>query len=850
MVFQFLQNKKIVIKYVYPNHNFSTNVIIINIVSLLQLSFLGGVSNYEAFESRASSFNKIMDALRDENVYSIGVVGIGGVGKTTLVKQVAQQAMQHHLFTMQVYFDLSSTRHSSILHVQDIQRQIAEMLGWESKSWYRYGTERAIEMKKRLKNKKILIILDDIWREIDLEGIGIPSCKDDDVKECKVMFTRRDEELLYEGMGTQICFPVETLPLEEAWTLFNKTAGACDSMEENQKLRSVATQVIKKCKALPLAIVTIAKALKDESMVVWENALEQLKDCAASKTVNSCLEWCYTHLKQDDLKSLLLLCGSLSYDGDISMDHLLQYAMGLDLFDRVDSLEQARNRLLALVEILKASSWLLEDHRPQDRSNFDEQRCISLLFTDRYNKFVRMHDVVSDVVREIASKDPHPFIVRQVVGLEEWSETNESKNCTFISVHCKAVDEQLPQALVCPKLNFFLLHKDEYSLNIPNKFFQGMKKLQVLDLSRMDFEELPSSLNSLANLRTLRLDWCFKLKEIIGIGKLTKLLVLSLVDSGIRGLPDEMAQLSNLRLLNLNNCKELNAIPQNILSSLSRLECLDMTGCSKSQWAVVEGDHSNANACLSDLNHLSCLTTLFITIPYAQLLPKDILFDNLTRYAILIGDSWHFRTNKALKLHNVNRGLDFGDGIIKLLERSEELVFSELSGTKFLLSPSNRMSFAELKHLDVSGSSDIQFIIDSTDQQFMEQGAFPLLESLFFRKLKKLEEVWHGPIPIGPFGNLKTLAVDSCPKLRYLFWLSTARGLSLLESMKIEDCEAMQQVIAYGRESEDKDGGTNLELFPNLRTLELINLPQLISFSSKSTNERQPQVRFFNHKVR
>ena len=831
-------------------------------MSLLQLSFLGGVSNYEAFESRASSFNKIMDALRDENVYSIGVVGIGGVGKTTLVKQVAQQAMQDHLFTTQVYFDLSPTRHSSILQVQDIQSQIAKMLGWESKGWYRFGTKRAVEMKQKLKNEKILIILDDIWREIDLDRIGIPSCKDNDVKECKIMFTCRDEELLYKGMGAQICFPVETLPQKEAWTLFNKTASVCDSMEDNKKSRSVATQVVEKCEGLPLAIVTIAKSLKDESMVVWENALEQLKDCAVSKTVNSCLEWCYTHLKQDDLKSLLLLCGSLSYDGDISMDHLLQYAMGLDLFDRVDSLEQARNRLLALVEILKASSWLLEDHRPQYRRDFDKQRCSSLLFMDPYNKFVRMHDVVYDVVREIASKDPHPFIVRQVVGLEEWSETNESKNCTFISLHCKAVDEQLPQALVCPELHFFLLHKDKYSLNIPNTFFQGMKKLQVLDLSRMNFEELPSSLNSLANLRTLRLDGCYKLKDIAGIGKLTKLQVLSLAGSRIQGLPDEMAQLSNLRMLNLNNCKKLKVIPRNILSSLSRLECLDMTGCSNSQWAAVEGDHSNANACLSDLNHLSCLTTLSITIPDAELLPKDILFDNLTRYAILIGNSWwllignpynnfiHNNTNKALKLHKVNRGLDFGDGIIKLLERSEELVFLELSGSKFLLSPSNRMSFGELKHLDVRESYDIQYIIDSTDQQFTEQGAFPLLESLFLCDLKKLEEVWHGLIPIGPFGNLKTLEVSSCPKLRYLFWLSTARGLSLLESMKIKNCEAMQQVITYGRESEDKDGGTNLELFPNLRTLELINLPQLISFSSKSTNERQPQVRFFNYKVR
>ena len=202
-----------------------------------------------------------------------------------------------------------------------------------------------------------------------------------------------------------------------------------------------------------------------------------------------------------------------------------------------------------------------------------------------------------------------------------------------------------------------------------------MKKLQVLDFSIMDFEELPSSLNSLVNIRTLRLDGCYELKDITGIGKLTKLQVHSLAGSGIQGLPDEMVQLSNLRLLNLNNCEKLKVIPRIILSSLSRLECLDMTGCSNSQWAVVKGDHSNANACLSDLNNLSCLTTLSITIPYAELLPKDILFDNLTRYAILIGNSRGFRTNKALKLHKVNRGLDFGDGIIKLLERSEVLVF-------------------------------------------------------------------------------------------------------------------------------------------------------------------------------
>ena len=347
------------------------------IVSLLQLSFLEGVCNYEAFESRGSTLNKIMEALRDDNVYSIGVVGIGGVGKTTLVKQVAHQAMQHHLFTKQLYFDLSWTRHSNKLpqRISEIQRTIAEMIGWQfERHWFE--SRIAVELKKRLTKEKILIILDDMWKEINLEKIGIPSCKDDDDgKQCKIVFTCRDEELLCKEMGVQICFSVATLPSDEAWTLFKKTTsgGDCDNwgvVEKNnpEVMRSIAKKVVEECEGLPMAVVTIAKALKDETLqAVWKICLEQLSNGVAGKKVYSCVEWSYTHMKDgDDLKSLFLLCASLRY-GYISMDHLLQYAIGMDFFDRFDTLEQARNRLLASVEILKVLGWLLEGHKNENR---------------------------------------------------------------------------------------------------------------------------------------------------------------------------------------------------------------------------------------------------------------------------------------------------------------------------------------------------------------------------------------------------------------------------------------------------------------------------------------------------
>ncbi|XP_010660191.1 probable disease resistance protein At4g27220 isoform X3 [Vitis vinifera] len=808
-------------------------------------------------ESRASTVNKIMDALRDDNINLIRIWGTAGVGKTTLLKQVAQQANQQQLFTTQAYMDVSWTRDSDKLQgVAELQQKIAEKVSGVP-LWLQDGSGITDELKRRLMMLgKILIILDDIWTEVDLVKVGIPF--EGDETQCKIVLASRDGDVLCKDMGAQICFQVEPLPPEEAWSFFKKTSG--DSVEEDLELRPIAIQVVEECEGLPIAIVTIAKALKDETVAVWKNALEQLRSCsptnirAVDKKVYSCLEWSYTHLKGDDVKSLFLLCGMMSYC-DISLNRLFQYCMGLDFFDHMEPLEQATNKLVTLVEILKASGLLLDSHK--ERHNFDGKRASSLLFMDADNKFVRMHGVVREVARAIASKDPHPFVVREDVGLGEWSETDESKRCTFISLNCRAVHE-LPQGLVCPELQFFLLHNKNPSLNIPNSFFEAMKKLKVLDLHKMCFTTLPSSFDSLANLQTLRLNGC-KLVDIALIGKLTKLQVLSLVGSTIQQLPNEMVQLTNLRLLNLNDCKELEVIPPNILSSLSRLECLYMTS-SFTQWAV-EGE---SNACLSELNHLSYLTTLGIDIPDANLLPKGILFENLTRYAIFVGNFQRYerycRTKRVLKLRKVNRSLHLGDGISKLMERSEELEFMELSGTKYVLHSSDREIFLELKHLEVSSSPEIQYIVDSKDQQFLQHGAFPSLESLVLRRLRNLEEVWCGPIPIGSFGNLKTLHVTFCGELKFLFFLSTARGFSQLEEMTIENCYLMQQIIAYETESEIKEDGhvgTNLQLFPKLRSLRLERLPQLINFSSEletsstsmSTNARSENS-FFNHKVK
>ena len=474
---------------------------------------------YECFQSRDSTSNQIMDALRDDKTKMIGVCGMGGLGKTMLVRQVAQQAKQQNLFTTDIFIDVSWTRDSKKDEegIAKIQQKIAEMLGYQFKG--KDESTRADELKQRLqkekepekekdqKKEKILIILDDIWKGINLEKVGIPFKDDQTI--CKLVLVSRDENRLRKDMGAQECFQIQHLQGEEAWRLLKKIAG--DSVEGYQ-LRPIAIKVLDKCGGLPIAIVTIAKALKDETVVVWKNALDELRSCAPiniegmDEKVYSCLKWSYNNLKSDEVKSLFLLCGCLSYYGDISMDQMFRYAIGLDFFDDINSLERARNKLVTLVKTLKASSLLLDGI--EDDGDGSRVGALRLFFMDGDHKSVRMHDLVRDVARIIASKDPHRFkVVEDVPSDQDWAKIEDESK--FISLYCKAVPE-LPPRLVCPKLQFFILQSNSgASLNtIPNTFFEGMSQLKVLALSRMHFPTLPSTLQSLANLRTLCLDRC------------------------------------------------------------------------------------------------------------------------------------------------------------------------------------------------------------------------------------------------------------------------------------------------------------------------------------------------------
>ncbi|PPS05578.1 hypothetical protein GOBAR_AA15066 [Gossypium barbadense] len=67
------------------------------------------VKEYEAFGSRSDAFNGAMAALEDDNVNVIGVYGMGGVGKTTLVSEAARHVKEKKLFDEVVFVAVKQT---------------------------------------------------------------------------------------------------------------------------------------------------------------------------------------------------------------------------------------------------------------------------------------------------------------------------------------------------------------------------------------------------------------------------------------------------------------------------------------------------------------------------------------------------------------------------------------------------------------------------------------------------------------------------------------------------------------------------------------------------------------------
>ncbi|KAM7480895.1 hypothetical protein LguiB_005478 [Lonicera macranthoides] len=191
----------------------------------------------KGLQSRMLIVKEIIDVLKDDNITIIGICGMGGVGKTTLVEEIAERAKSEKNideFAMAVV--------SQIKDVIKIQSQLAEMLGLEFKEEINTFA-RAQRLHKRLANgNRVLVILDDVWESLDMKEIGIPI--GDQCKGCKVVLTSRSE-IVCTQTGTQKNFPIQVLFQTEAWGLFKEMTGNC--VDADDDVCRIAKEIAKEC---------------------------------------------------------------------------------------------------------------------------------------------------------------------------------------------------------------------------------------------------------------------------------------------------------------------------------------------------------------------------------------------------------------------------------------------------------------------------------------------------------------------------------------------------------------------------------------------------------------------------
>ncbi|KAL1080481.1 hypothetical protein V6Z11_D10G299300 [Gossypium hirsutum] len=771
------------------------------------------VKGYEDFESRTLVLNGIMEALNDDSVSVIGVHGMGGIGKTMLVKEIARK-VKGNLFDSVVIATVTQT-----IDIEKIQNRIAELLGL---NFEEPSTDvKALRLRERLKKeKRVLVVLDDIWAKVDIEEVGIPL--GDEHKGCKLLLTSRELNVLSNGMDAQKCFAIGFLNEKEAWDLFKKKAGAME--------------VAKKCAGLPIAIATVAGALRNKRLFEWKNALRELERPSSSNFTGiaaaySAIEWSFNYLESEEVKLTFLLCC------------LMRYTVGLE----------ARNEVLTVVANLKASSLLLDSY---DDEHFD------------------IHDVVWDAALAIASKDYHMLVLRDHIP-KEWSDKAKMNSLRVISLPCPQIVAELPREM-------------EYSVAIPPDFFGRIKSLEVLDLPHeLSFTflpgsiiHLPGSIINLINLRMLCLrGW--RVEDITIIGELKNLEILDLALSRIKELPKKIAQLTRLRLLDLSWCGALKIIPPNVLSSLSKLEELYMEG-SFVEWEN-EGvvDNERRNASLDELNNLSRLTTLYVRIPDIQMIPKHRFIETLNRYRIFVGDhlisNWPPRhecsRRLALQLYS-NICLD--NGVKMLLGKAEDLYLDlkGLEGIKNVLAELNKGNdFPHLQSLHVRNGMQVQYITMNkikfselrsiTLEQLPQLISFccqeercstsfepqPLLINqkkrivckcmqLVFHHSINNNIIWHKQT----YSNLRRLIISGCGKLEHLLSPSVARSLVLLHRFEIVHCESLREII-FTEEIEEEEEMNNVICFRRLNFLRMDFLPNLISFCSGNYNIEFPSLK-------
>ena len=567
------------------------------------------LSGREQIGGYLTQMNEFLD---DKKARYLGIYGMGGVSKTTLLKifnDYLVESKASRRFDHVIFITVSQSP-----QIEEIKRDIEKQRDGDLSS---------------LMKKRFLLLLDDVWKKVNLEEMGIPVPYE--ANQCKVIMTGRSKHdchtmKVYPEYGQS--FEVLTLVESEAWISFKRIVGKnLDS--EGGDIARLAKSVTKRCGGLPLAIEIIGSSMIDVTNSMWREAETNLSKFPHTKEdmenkVLEVLKFSFDMLKDVNIRNCLLYCCLFKEDEWISKDKLIDYwyAEGFLDYDHPASFHEARvrgdNNITALVSrsllqnsgsyvkmhdvVLQTCLWLTSG-----KFNQYEKFCVyhekdpdHTLSTTTLNNLQRLSIFADyhapnqdgkDFLWELNLPDLHTLLCNgtpnripiEKINFEHCKNIRvlQLRNCV-LNFELKPLFLRQLRHLDLSYTNLGNLPHDIHSLHnlvrlkILLDSIDELDNLQFLDLSCTAVKILPSSIRNLVNLESLMLSGS-KLESLPdSIGALIKLEKLNLSGIKISTLPNSIKELTHLKVLDLSE-SEVKSLPSST-RNLVNLERLDLQG--------------------------------------------------------------------------------------------------------------------------------------------------------------------------------------------------------------------------------------------------------------------------------
>ncbi|VAI94326.1 unnamed protein product [Triticum turgidum subsp. durum] len=235
------------------------------------------IVGYKIEEDTRALVAQIMQRGKDDNngIKVVAIVGIGGIGKTTLAQKVFNDEAIHGEFSKKIWLSVNQ----NFSDVDLLRRAIIEA-GGDAQPPESAKTSLHETLKNTLIDHKTFLVMDDVWNRRAWDDVLKIPLVNAAASGSRVLVTTRDEGVV---RGVKAMWPyhhVDTLVPEDAWSLLKKQICSSEIDEDHiNTLKDIGLKIIQKCGYLPTAVKVMGGLLHERGGIPhdWQQVLDDSK---------------------------------------------------------------------------------------------------------------------------------------------------------------------------------------------------------------------------------------------------------------------------------------------------------------------------------------------------------------------------------------------------------------------------------------------------------------------------------------------------------------------------------------------------------------------------------------------